>query len=110
LFVPKGTVKTTHYCSEVHVLCLARTGVLKAEPKGKVGDDSDNISQQEDDKDLMETNLVLWQSCARQSNVNEERGIPRNESITSGLSGDCLVYSLELIYIWVVHGPCIRKI
>ena len=36
----------------------------------------------------------------RQSNEEQGKDILGGESITSGQSGDCLVYSREFIYMW----------
>jgi hypothetical protein len=48
-------VKSTHYCSEA-LLCLTRAGVLKAEPEEDVGNNSHDVSQQEDGEDSEDIN------------------------------------------------------
>ena len=43
--------------------------------------------------------------CGAEQYKTRQRYPATGESITSGQSGDCPVYSQEFIYIWVAHRP-----
>ena len=43
--------------------------------------------------------------CGAEQYKTRQRYPCTSESITSGQSGDCPVYSQGLIYIWAMHGP-----
>ena len=54
---------------------MTRTKGLKAEPEDKVGQRGEEVSNKDDDKDLIDINDGLWQSCVRQSNERQGKDI-----------------------------------
>ena len=97
----------THCCfSSSGALCLTRTRVLKADPQEDVGEDCQKVSNKDDDKDLIDINGEDKAERCRAAQCRQGQRYPcTSESITSGQSGDCPVYSQGFIYIWVAHGP-----
>jgi hypothetical protein len=78
---------------------LTRTRVLKAEPEEDVGDDGRDVSQQEDEEDSEDINDEQGPSNAGRNKEGQGQRYHCEEIITSGQSGDCLVYFQGLIYI-----------
>jgi hypothetical protein len=85
---------------------LTRTRVLKADPQEDVGEDCQEVTNKDDDKDLIDINDGdKAELCEAEQCGQDQRYLYTSESITSGQSGDCPVYSQGFIYIWVAHRP-----
>ena len=99
-------LRLTAYCGGSGVLCLTRTKGLKAEPEDGVGDYREEVSNQDDDEDKIDINDGTGQSCARQSNVDEDRDICVRVRVSQVDSlGTVRSISRGFIYIWAAHGP-----
>ena len=54
---------------------LARTKGLKVEPEGQVGKGGKEVTDEDNNEDLVDINDGLWQSCAGQSNERQGKDI-----------------------------------
>ena len=100
-----ATVKTHCLFGSSGGLCLTRTQGLKVEPEEDVGNDGEEVTNNEDKKDAEDINDGQGRAVRGRAIKARQRYPYTSESITSGQSGDCPVYSQGFIYVWVAHRP-----
>ena len=99
-------VKTHCLFDSSGALCLTRTHVLKAEPEEDIGDDREEVTNQENGEDTEDINDGQGESCARQSNEGQgQRYLVRVRVSQVDSLGTVLSISQGFIYIWAAHGP-----
>jgi hypothetical protein len=82
------------------------------ESEEDIGDDCEEVTNQEDDEDTEESMLDKVELCRAEQYGQGQRYLYTSESITSGQSGDCLVYSQGFIYTFGLctdHGLCTQS-
>ena len=91
---------------------MTRTKGLKAEPEDGVGDDREEVSNQEDDEDKIDINDGTGQSCAGQSNVDKGRDICVRVRVSQVDSLGTVLSIHEGLYTFGLctgHGLCARS-
>ena len=61
---------------------MTRTRVLKADPQEDIGEDRQEVTNEDDDEVLIDINDGTRQSCAGQSNVDKGRDICRRVRVS----------------------------